>query len=153
MKVGFFAGSFDPFTNGHLHVVSESLKLFDKVVVGIAVNPDKTRRFDKFLMKQAIDEVFKTNTKVSCVVYDGLTVDEAKKHNSTMLVRGVRNEKDFLNEEKLAEANKKLSGLETIYIRTGELADISSTMVFNKIQNNEDVSNLVPKEIFDAIKK
>ena len=46
MNVGFYAGSFDPFTNGHLHVISTAAKLFDKVIVGIAVNPKKQRRFD-----------------------------------------------------------------------------------------------------------
>ena len=51
--IGFYAGSFDPFTNGHLHVVAKSAQLFDKVVIGIGIHPKKTRRFDKELMKEA----------------------------------------------------------------------------------------------------
>lgn len=51
MKIGFYAGSFNPFTNGHLHVVTKASMLFDKVIVGIGVNPEKKRRFDKDLMK------------------------------------------------------------------------------------------------------
>ena len=153
MKIGFFAGSFDPFTNGHLHVVNEALKVFDKVIIGIAVNPNKIRRFDKFKMKQAIDMLFKSNENVECVVYDGLTVEEAKNHQATMLVRGVRNAQDFESEEKLATINKQLAGFETIYFRTGELGEISSTVVYNKFINDENIENLVPKEIFEEIKK
>ena len=57
MKIGFYAGSFDPFTNGHLHVIIKSASLFDKVIVGIGVNSEKTRRFDKDLMQKAMEQV------------------------------------------------------------------------------------------------
>ena len=57
MEIGFYAGSFDPFTNGHLHVVTKSAKLFDKVIIGIGVNPDKKRRYDKEIMKNAIEKL------------------------------------------------------------------------------------------------
>ena len=57
MKIGFYAGSFDPFTNGHLQVIQKSAELFDKVVVGIGVHSMKTRRFDKAKMKEAIEKV------------------------------------------------------------------------------------------------
>ena len=57
MKIGFYAGSFDPFTNGHLHVIAKSTQLFDKVIVGIGVHPKKTRRFNKELMQKAIEQV------------------------------------------------------------------------------------------------
>ena len=59
MKTGFYAGSFDPFTNGHLQVIKKSTQLFDRVVVGIGVNPKKSRRFDEEEMQRAIEEVLK----------------------------------------------------------------------------------------------
>lgn len=61
MKIGFYAGSFDPFTNGHLHVIKKSASLFDKVIVGIGINSEKTRRFDKNLMEKAIKQVLINN--------------------------------------------------------------------------------------------
>lgn len=59
MKIGFYSGSFDPFTNGHLHVVKTSCKIFDKVIIGIGINPKKQRRYDNVLMKSAIEAVLK----------------------------------------------------------------------------------------------
>ena len=86
MEIGFYAGSFDPFTNGHLHVVEKSAKLFDKVIIGIGVNPDKKRRYDKEIMKNAIEKMIKNRnlTNVSVVCYDNLSVDAALEHHATL---------------------------------------------------------------------
>ena len=62
MNIGFYAGSFDPFTNGHLHIVKSASFLFDKVFVGIGINQDKKRRYDKVLMKQFLFQNFTTGT-------------------------------------------------------------------------------------------
>lgn len=153
MKIGFFAGSFDPFTVGHLFVAKSAAQIFDKVIIGIGVNENKTRRFDKQKMKAAIEEDFKRLkiTNVAVMIYNGYTVDAAKKMSATVLVRGVRNQEDFENEEKLAAANKELSGIETIYFRTGEYGFVSSTMVFEKLKNGESVENLVPPAVLKLI--
>ena len=154
MKVGFYAGSFDPFTNGHLHVVKESIKLFDKVIIGVAVNPDKNRRFDKNEMKKVIDRIIKLHklNNVECVVYDELTVDIALKYGATYLIRGIRNTLDFITEEDYAKANKELSGLETLYIRAGDYEVVSSTLVYELFKRGKDISQYVPKEVLDIIK-
>lgn len=59
MKIGFYSGSFDPFTNGHLHIIKTASKVFDKVIVGIGINYQKKRRFDSLLMKSAIEKTLK----------------------------------------------------------------------------------------------
>lgn len=155
MKIGFYAGSFDPFTVGHLHVTKLACELFDKVVVGIGINPAKQRRFDKEKMKSAIENLFEAeglkNTEV--VIYDGYTVDAAKEKGANFLIRGLRDVSDFENEESLAKANKNLSGLETIYFRAVDEKYVSSSMVYSMLAKNEDVSPYVPKQIIDAIKK
>ena len=86
MKIGFYAGSFDPFTNGHLHVITKSAQLFDKVVVGIGINPNKVRRFDNTLMQKTIEQVLirENLTNVKVISYDNLSVDVALNYNSTM---------------------------------------------------------------------
>lgn len=154
MKIAFYAGSFDPFTNGHLHVVSKSAKLFDKVIIGIGVHPDKTRRFDKDIMKKAIEKILKNKNfnNVSVVTYDNLSVDAALENGATILVRGIRNGMDYEYEENMASINEEISGLDTIYIRSGLLGNISSSMVMELLRNGKDVSKYLPKEIMDIIK-
>ena len=131
MNIGFYAGSFDPFTNGHLHVLSKSAQLFDKVILGIGVNPQKSRRFNQDLMKLAIEKVLAREniTNVIVVPYSNLSVDVALDYNSTFLIRGIRNGMDYEYEENLASINEELSNLDTIYIRAGKFGNLSSSMV------------------------
>lgn len=155
MKVGFYAGSFDPFTNGHLHVITNSAKLFDRVIVGIGVHPKKTRRFDKELMKKTIEQVLirEELDNVTVISYDNLSVDVAIDYNSTFLVRGIRNGMDYEYEEAMASINEEISGLDTVYIRAGNLGNISSSMIMELIRNNKDVTKYLPKEVLALVKK
>jgi len=149
MKIGFYAGSFDPFTLGHLHVIKCASKLFDKVVVGIGVNAEKQRRFDRKLMLVAMEQVLlrENLNNVEVVCYDNLSVETAKKHDATFLIRGIRNCADYEYEEKVANFNKQTAGLETIYINAGEYEKISSSAVMELLQHNQDVSQFLPPEI------
>ena len=155
MKVGFYAGSFDPFTNGHLHVVTQASKLFDRVIIGIGIHPNKTRRFDKEAMQKAIEQVLIRNNlnNVTVISYDNLSVDAAKEYSSTFLVRGLRNGMDYEYEENMASINEEISGLETIYIRAGNLGNISSSMVMELLRNNKDVSKYLPDEVLALVRK
>ena len=154
MKVGFYSGSFDPFTNGHLHVVKQALKLFDKVVIGIATNSSKKRRFPKELMKDTIEKVLERenlSSRVSVVCFENLTVDVAEQNNTLFLVRGIRNGADYEFEANISLLNEKVGNLDTIYFRAGDLGFISSTMVMELFKNGRDVSEYLPPEILEAI--
>lgn len=155
MNIGFYAGSFAPFTNGHLKVVERASKLFDKVIIGIGINKMKTPKYDNNLMKEAIEKVLEREnlSNVSVVTYDNLSVDAAKSYNATYLVRGIRNGMDYEYEEKIASVNEDISGLDTIYVRAGNLGHISSSLVVELLEHNKDVSKYIPKEILDLIKK
>lgn len=155
MKIGFYAGSIDPFTNGHLHVVTQSAKLFDRVIIGIGVHPKKTRRFDKELMQKAIEQVLVRNNlnNVTVISYDNLSVDVTIENNSTFLVRGIRNGMDYEYEENMASINEEISGLDTVYIRAGNLGNISSSMVMELLRNNKDVSKYLPEEVLALVRK
>ena len=155
MKVGFYTGSFDPFTNGHLHVVEQSAKLFDKVIIAVGVHPEKERRFDKELMKEAIEKVIARNNldNVIVITYDNLSIDVALEHDSTFLVRGIRNGMDYEYEENMASINKELSGIDTVCIRAGRLGNLSSSLVMELLRNNKDVSKYLPEEILEVVKR
>lgn len=148
-KNGFYAGSFDPFTNGHLHVIKKASKLFDVLFVGIGINPNKHRTYNQTDIKLVIEQILKNENlnNVKVVVFNGLGVDAAKKYNCNILVRGIRNGMDYEYEENLAAVNEEVSGVDTIYIRAGQLGHISSSMVRELYKHNKDVSDYVPFEM------
>lgn len=149
MKIGFYAGSFDPFTLGHMHIVKEASKLFDKVYIGIGVNHSKVRHYDQKDMKEviskALDEEGLNNVEV--VIYEGLTVNCAKSVDATYLIRGIRNGMDYEYEENLASINEEISGLNTMYLRAGSLGIISSSFVRDLIKSDMDIAKYVPSDI------
>ena len=153
MKIVFYSGSFDPFTNGHLHIIKTASKVFDKVIVGIGINYQKKRRFDSLLMKSAIEKTLKNEQlhNVEVITYNSLTVDIALKYNSNFLIRGLRNDTDYAYEENLSQVNQEISDLDTIYFRAGNLDFISSSMLAELISYNKDVSKYLPKEILEII--
>jgi len=153
MKTGFYAGSFDPFTEGHLHVVKTAAELFEKVIIGIGVHPKKTRRYDKDDMKIAIEKVLEREnlSNVIVIYYDNLTSDVANEYNSSFLIRGLRNGMDYDYEENISAINEEVSGLDTIYIRAGQFGFVSSSMVMELQRVGKDVSKYIPKEVLDIL--
>lgn len=154
MNIGFYAGSFSPFTNGHLHVVRTASKLFDKVVVGIGINAQKVPRYDNNLMKEAIEKVLKRENleNVSVIAYTNLSADCALEQGASVLIRGIRNTMDYEYEEKMALINEEIAGLDTIYIRAGEFGNVSSSLIVELLEHGKDVSKFVPPEIIELIK-
>ncbi|MBQ8749942.1 MAG: pantetheine-phosphate adenylyltransferase [Clostridia bacterium] len=154
MSIGLYVGSFDPFTNGHLEVIVKSLKLCDKLIIGIGVNQDKKRHYDKELMRTAMEATLKqaiSLNKFEILIYDGLTSDLAKQVNADFIIRGLRNSKDYNYEEELASINKFLFDLDTIYIRADKYPLVSSSLVRELLKTNQDIKKYVPKEVYDII--
>lgn len=147
--IGFYAGSFDPFTNGHLAIVKKASKCFEKVIIGIGHNAEKKARIDREKMKEAIEETIKEENllNVEVVIYEGLTVDKAKQMNSNILIRGLRNGTDYEYEENISAINEKVAGIDTCYFRAGDLGYLSSSIVMELYSNGKEVSNFVPKPI------
>lgn len=156
MTVGFYAGSFDPFTNGHLQVVKKACKIFDYVVIGIGTNPDKKRRFDKDAMRAAIIEVMEReglDEKVEVYVYNStMTIDAALFYRANYLIRGIRNGIDYQYEENIASMNQEVGKIDTIYFRAGELGNVSSSMVMELLKHGKDVSKYLPEPVYNVIK-
>ena len=144
-RIAFFAGSFDPFTVGHQSVVERALTLFDKVIIGLGINSEKHSEDEIARRAKSIAQFFSCNSRVEVCAYDGLTCDAARQHECTHLLRGVRSVADFEYERNMADANRNLSGLETVILYTlPELAWISSALVRDLQRHGADTSSLTP---------
>ena len=142
-----YAGSFDPFTNGHLSIVEKSAELFDEVYVGVAVNTNKNRMSDIHSIEDAIKEQLRCYDNVFVVIIDGLVADYCIKKDIRYLVRGLRNTNDYLYEENIAKINNEINpDLITIYFRADNDV-ISSSMIRELMQYGKDVSRFIPDEI------
>lgn len=145
-KKVLFPGSFDPFTLGHYRLVQRALWLFDEVIIAIGNNTNKKTMFTLDERLKNINNIYKNNSKVSVVSYDTLTMDFCKKSGIGIVLRGVRNIQDFEYEKNIADINRKLSNIETIFIVSeSEYSHISSSLVRELINYNKDVSELLPR--------
>lgn len=125
-----YAGSFDPFTIGHLYIVREALCIFDSLVIGIGINEGKKPMWPIEKRVQAIKSLFIDNTRVKVESYEGVTAEFAMKCGASVLVRGVRNNLDFEKEKELADINRKVFEIPTVFIPTSpDLSFVSSSMV------------------------
>lgn len=154
-KTALYAGSFDPFTNGHLDIVKRALGIFDKLYIVIAVSPSKKPFLEKDERKDLLSELFKDEPKIQVVTWDGLLVDFAKKRGVHSIVRGLRPTGDFEIEFQMASMNRKLNpDCETVFFATGEkLYYISSSLVKEVFNHGGDISDFVPKIVHDELLK
>ena len=145
MKRAIFPGSFDPFTIGHHDIVLRGLQLFDEIIIGIGHNISKRDAFPLEERLAAIQSAFKSELRVKVMAYDGLTVDFAAEQQAQFILRGVRSVQDFEYERNIAEANKQLSGIETVLLYTRpEYAHISSTLLRDLHAHGKDISPYLP---------
>ncbi len=155
MKKALYAGSFDPFTIGHLDIVKRAISIFDEVTILIAVSPLKKNLLTKEERKDILLKIFENNPKVQVDEWDGLIVDYAKKNNINAIVRGLRPTGDFEIEFQMASMNRKLNpDLETVFFTTGEnLYYISSSLVKEIYGHGGDIKQFVPQVVFDELEK
>jgi pantetheine-phosphate adenylyltransferase len=145
-----YPGSFDPFTNGHLNILNHAANIFDEVYVMVMPHPNKQRLTDEMEMERLIKSIIEaryTNVELVCPT-SPLIYKEARRLNCDYIVRGVRNNGlDYSYEENLAEFNKDIGNVNTIFIRADVDKHISSTMIRALLSNNESVASYVPSEI------
>lgn len=154
IKTAVFAGSFDPFTIGHAHIVRRGLEIFDRIDIVIGVNmakPGAAARAEE--RAQRIAALYANEPRVRVAAWQGLTVDYAKTEGARFLLRGVRSVKDYEYELAMADANATF-GLETVTLFTSPaLSYVSSSLVRELAAFGKDVSEYIPtKEYIDNIR-
>lgn len=157
-RVALYPGSFDPFTLGHYDVLMRASKLFDKIYIAVAINLEKNPIFTLEERKNMIEKTLSSNKcfdNVEVVLFDGLVTNFMRENNIKILVRGIRDSSDFLNESKMSRMNKMLySEMETVFLHTNEaFAHISSSLIKEIVRFGGSLDGLMPKEIIDDIEK
>ena len=155
MRLALYPGSFDPLTNGHLSLINRGLKMFDRLIVAIAVNPKKQPLFSVDERKKLILEAIGNDPRVEVDDFSGLMVEYAKQRGINVVLRGLRAVSDFEFEFQLANMNRKLNpNLETVFMMTGEdYFYISSNLVREVASLGGDVTGLVPDNVLQGLKK
>lgn len=155
MITALFPGSFDPFHNGHLEIVERSSRLFDKVVVAAMRNPQKagplfTLEERKKLIEKSIAHV----GNVEIVGLSTLVVNLARELGASVIIRGLRAVSDFENELQMAQMNRELSGIDTVFIPTSaEYSFLASRLLREVASFGGDVSGMVPAPVAAALTK
>jgi len=151
MKI-LYPGSFDPLTNGHLDIIQRASKLSKKLYIGVLENTEKKPFFS---IKERIDLIknLVSNSKnIEVISFKGLVVDLFKELSLDCLIRGMRDIGDYRYEWEIAQVNKSIGNVETLFLLTKpDYAFVSSTRIKEIISYGGDISGFVPKEILYAI--
>ena len=150
---GLYPGTFDPITNGHYEIIHRASVLFDSLVVGVAVSPEKEPLFSIEHRVEMVNEVLQTLPNIEIQKYSGLTVNFAKDINASVLVRGLRSPADAQYEFELARMNKELAGdVETIFLSSGNNnAFISSSLIKQIASEGGDIAGFVHPTVQEAL--
>ena len=155
MTVALFPGSFDPLHNGHVEVVERAGQLFDEVVVATLRNPQKAEPlFSLSEREQMLSESLGHLTNVRIVSVSTLVVNVARDIGATAIIRGLRAVSDFENELQMAQMNRQLSGIETLFIPTSSTSSFVASKLLREVARyGGDVSAFVPKAIASRLQE
>jgi len=141
-----FSGTFDPYTVAHDAIVQRALLFTDEIIIGIGVNPEKSNFHTLESRIDFIERLYAKQNRISVISYDTLTLDFAKKAGVNFILRGLRNHIDFEYEKSMADINRKISGIETVFlISEPQFAHISSSLVRELIKHKQLISHFIPQ--------
>ena len=152
MRRAVCPGSFDPVTNGHVDVIARAAGLYDELVVAVLVNPGKAGLFTVEERMELLRDAVAATPNVRVDSFQGLLVDYCKAHDVPVIVKGLRAVSDFEYELQMAQMNRELAGVETLFVPTApQVGHLSSSLVKQIAQFGGDVSSLVPKAVHERL--
>jgi pantetheine-phosphate adenylyltransferase len=148
-NTAIYPGTFDPITLGHVDVVTRGLKIFDKIVIGVAENPTKGPMFDLETRLAMVNETFRDEPRVEAVGFTGLLVELAHEQQAGAILRGLRAASDFEYEFQMATMNRRLDErIETAFVMAREdYTFVSSRFIREIASMGGDVAELVPQPV------
>ncbi len=152
-RIAVVPGSFDPITNGHVDLIRRAAKLFGSCEVVVMNNREKEYRFTLEERFRLCQSVFESDPGILVTSSEGMLYEYLSgRSREAVLVKGIRNEQDYCYEKKMAAFNFLHSGVETLYLDAREeLEALSSTVVRQKMDGNEDLSSYLPKEVIKLL--
>lgn len=154
MRRAVCPGSFDPITNGHLDIIERASRLYDELIVAVLVNPEKAGKFDVETRIAMIQESTSHLPGVTVDSFHGLLVHYCRDHCVEVIVKGLRAISDFEYEVQMAQMNRGLSGIETIFMPTGpEHGHLSSSLIKAVAHFGGDVAHLVPAPVLQRLRQ
>ncbi len=149
-----FPGSFDPITNGHLDVINRGIKLFDELIIAVGRSPVKNQLFTPEERVEMIAELIEDMPGISVESFDGLTVEYAAQRKADVILRGLRSLTDVQYEFQLAMTNRAVAGIETVFVMTSEQYGFTSSTLIRQVASlGGDISNLIPKNIYNRLQQ
>jgi pantetheine-phosphate adenylyltransferase len=154
MKIAVYPGTFDPITNGHLNIIERATKIFDKIIVAVVVDSNKTTLFSAQERTDMIKEATKDIKEVSVNSFSGLLINFVKNNNASIIIRGMRAISDFEHEAQLALMNKRLAPeIETVFMVTcTKYSYLNSTIVKEIVRLDGSITKLVPEVVEKKLK-
>jgi pantetheine-phosphate adenylyltransferase len=147
-------GSFDPVTNGHIDIIGRVARLYDEVVVAVFVNQSKSSMFSVEERFEMLTEVTGAYPNVTIDTFEGLVVDYCRVHDIPVIVKGLRAVSDFDYELQMAQMNRGLAGVDTLFMPTNpEYSFLASSLVKEIAKWGGDVSSLVPPTVLTRLKE
>ncbi|MFH1052457.1 MAG: pantetheine-phosphate adenylyltransferase [bacterium] len=154
-RIAIYPGTFDPITNGHIDVIDRASKMFDKVIVVVAINSKKTCLFSEAERFEMAKESLKHLDNVLVEMHQGLTVDFARKVNASAIIRGIRAVSDYEYEFQIALMNRKLNpDVNTIFLLPHEKYTYLNSSIIRELSlYGEDVAEFVPLAVEEKLKE
>ncbi len=147
-------GSFDPVTNGHIDIIGRTASLYDEVVVAVFVNQTKSGLFTVEERLDMLGEVTVAYPNVSVDSFEGLVVDYCRSHDIPVIVKGLRAVSDFDYELQMAQMNRGLAGVDTLFMPTNpEYSFLASSLVKEIAKWGGDIASLVPPNVLQRLKE
>lgn len=153
--VAVYPGSFDPLTNGHVDIITRGARLFDRIIVSILINVEKSPLFTMDERVEIAQTVFRDHDNVEVDTFDGLLVDYVERKRAQVIVRGLRAVSDFESEFQMALMNQRLNGtIETVFMMPAErYTYISSRLIKEVFSLGGRVHGLVPDMVEDRLRQ